>query len=74
MNFFSINVELVNSGEIVWTQPKYFISEGLTGPTKLTNFFHFIVYPAPLSAEINIFPFLSTVSKSHSFMLLLTIY
>ena len=74
MNFFSINWLVwvrVNSVEIVWARQKCFISEGLIGPTKLTNFFHFIVYPTPLSAGINISPFLSAVSKSHSFMSLL---
>ena len=64
----------VNSVQIVWTRPKYFISEGLTGPTTLTNFFDFIVYPALLLAEINVSPFLSIVSKSHSFILLLAMY
>ena len=38
----------VDSVQTMWTRPKCFISEGLTAPTKLTNFLYFIVYnPSP---------------------------
>ena len=48
INFFQHKCGIwVSSVHIVWTQPKCFISKGLTGPTKLTKFFHFIIHPTP---------------------------